>query len=392
MSIVFRGFDLQGLDLRNRIVMAPMTRSRVGPGDTSTAMNAAYYAQRASCGLIISEAIVVSPRARGYLFTPGLYTADQVAGWRLVTAAVHREGGLILAQLWHVGRVSHRSVQPNGDAPLGPTNEHEPDLHTFAITDSGAPGPVTVSPPRALRRGEIGPLVDEFVGAAKSALRCGFDGVEILAANGYLFDQFLNSRVNTRTDAYGGQSPRNRARLLLETVDAILNGVKGVRLGVRLSPFGTFNDMPDDDKAEETFFHIATALGSRDIAYVHFNDEPISIGHLNQPGVDNVGVADGDGDATPSRRVPARFLREFRARFGGPVMVCGALTADLAEAMLNEDLADLAVFGIPFVANPDLPERMRQGWELTPPRTDLFYGGGAEGYIDYPRYEEVKER
>ncbi len=390
MSIVFQSFDLQGLHLRNRIIMAPMTRSRVGPGDTPTAMNAEYYAQRASSGLIISEAIVVSQRARGYLFTPGLYTEDQVVGWRLVTEAVHRKGGQIFAQLWHVGRVSHLSVQPNGAAPLGPTNEHEPDLHTFAITESGKPGPVTVSPPRALRTGEIRPLVDEFVRAAKWALRSGFDGLEILAANGYLFDQFLNSRVNTRTDEYGGQSPQNRARLLLETVDAICNEVKGVRLGVRLSPFGTFNNMPDDDKAEETFFHIAKELGSRDIAYVHLNDEPISIGHLNQPGVDNVGVA--GGDTTPSRRVPARFLREFRARFGGSVMLCGALTAEIAEAMLNEGLADLAVFGIPFIANPDLPERMRQGWELTPPRTDLFYGGGAEGYADYAQYEEVKER
>ena len=370
--------------------MAPMTRSRVGPGDTPTAMNAEYYAQRASSGLIISEAIVVSQRARGYLFTPGLYTEDQVVGWRLVTEAVHRKGGQIFAQLWHVGRVSHLSVQPNGDAPLGPTNEHEPDLHTFAITESGKPGPVTASPPRALRTGEIRPLVDEFVRAAKWALRSGFDGLEILAANGYLFDQFLNSRVNTRTDEYGGQSPQNRARLLLETVDAICNEVKGVRLGVRLSPFGNFNNMPDDDKAEETFFHIAKELGSRDIAYVHLNDEPISIGHLNQPGVDNVGVA--GGDTTPSRRVPARFLREFRARFGGSVMLCGALTAEIAEAMLNEGLADLAVFGIPFIANPDLPERMRRGWELTPPRTDLFYGGGAEGYTDYAHYEEVKER
>ncbi len=390
MSIVFQSFDLQGLHLRNRIIMAPMTRSRVGPGDTPTAMNAEYYAQRASSGLIISEAIVVSQRARGYLFTPGLYTEDQVVGWRLVTEAVRRKGGQIFAQLWHVGRVSHLSVQPNGDAPLGPTNEHEPDLHTFAITESGKPGPVTVSPPRALRTGEIRPLVDEFVRAAKGALRSGFDGLEILAANGYLFDQFLNSRVNTRTDEYGGQSPQNRARLLLETVDAICNEVKGVRLGVRLSPFGNFNNMPDDDKAEETFFHIAKELRSRDIAYVHINDEPISIGHLNQPGVDNVGLA--DGDTTPPRRVPARFLREFKARFGGSVMLCGALTAEIAEAMLNEGLADLAVFGIPFIANPDLPERMRQGWELTPPRTDFFYGGGAEGYTDYAKYEEVKER
>jgi len=302
--------------------MAPMTRSRVGPGDMPTAMNAEYYAQRASCGLIISEAIVVSPRGRGYLFTPGLYTEDQVAGWRLVTKAVHRAGGRIFAQLWHVGRVSHRSLQPNEDAPLGPTNEYVPDVHTFALTDSGDPGEVAVSPPRALRTEEIGPIVDEFVQAAKWALRGGFDGLEILAANGYLFDQFLNSRINTRTDVYGGQSPQNRARLLLETVDAICRQVKTVRLGVRLSPFGTFNSMPDDDKAEETFFHIAEALDSRNVAYVHFNDEPVSIGHLNQSVVDNVG--DANGPDASLRRVPARFLREFRARFGGPVILCGA--------------------------------------------------------------------
>jgi 2,4-dienoyl-CoA reductase-like NADH-dependent reductase (Old Yellow Enzyme family) len=387
MNLLFQSFDLQGLHLRNRIVMAPMTRSRVGPGDSPTAMNAQYYAQRTSCGLIISEAVVVAPRGRGYLFTPGLYTEDQVAGWRLVTEAVHLTGGLIFAQLWHVGRVSHISLQPDGDAPLGPTNEAAPDLHTFALTESGESGEVAVSSPRALRAEEIGPIVHEFVRAAKSALRAGFDGLEILAANGYLFDQFLNSRINTRTDEYGGQSPETRARLLLETVDAICGGVKGVRLGVRLSPFGTFNSMPNDDKAEETFFFIAKELDSRDIAYVHFNDEPISIGHLNQAIVDN--RQDTEEVSAVSRRIPERFLREFKERFGGPVILCGALTPETAEVMLNEGLADLAAFGVPFIANPDLPERMRRGWELTPPKTDLFYGGGAEGYIDYPRYEEA---
>jgi 2,4-dienoyl-CoA reductase-like NADH-dependent reductase (Old Yellow Enzyme family) len=163
--------------------------------------------------------------------------------------------------------------------------------------------------------------------------------------------------------------------------------VKGVRLGVRLSPFGTFNSMPNDDKAEETFFFIAKELDSRDIAYVHFNDEPISIGHLNQAIVDN--RQDTEEVSAVSRRIPERFLREFKERFGGPVILCGALTPETAEVMLNEGLADLAAFGVPFIANPDLPERMRRGWELTPPKTDLFYGGGAEGYIDYPRYEEA---
>ena len=181
--------------------------------------------------------------------------------------------------MWAASHTYHCSPTAT---PLGPTNDAAQELHAFAWTDSGEPGEVAVSPPRALRAEEIGLIVQEFVRAAKNALRAGFDGLELLAANGYLIDQFLNSRINTRTDEYGGHSPQNRARLLLETVDAICREVKGVRLGVRLSPFGTFNNMPDDDKTEETLFFIAKELGSRDIAYVHFNDEPISIGHLNQ--------------------------------------------------------------------------------------------------------------
>ncbi len=189
-----------------------MTRSRVGSNGSPTQMTAQYYAQRTSCGLIVSEAVVVSPRGLGYLSTPGLYTEEQVAGWRFVTEAVHLAQGLIFAQLWHVGRVSHISLQPDAAAPLGPTNEAAPDLHTFAFTESGEPGEVAVSPPRALRPEEMGPIVQEFVRAAESALRAGFDGLELLAANGYLFDQFLNSRINTRTDEYGGQSLRTAAQ------------------------------------------------------------------------------------------------------------------------------------------------------------------------------------
>ena len=385
MSPMFQSFNLQGLRLRDRIVMAPLTRSRAGLKGVPTPMNAQYYAQRASCGLIVSEAAVVSPRGMGYLSTPGLYTEEQIAGWRLVTGAVHRAQGLMFAQLWHVGRVSHISLQPSGDAPLGPTNAAAQKLHTFAWTESGEPGEVSVSPPRALLVEEMEPIVQEFVQAAKNALRAGFDGLELLAANGYLFDQFLNSNINTRTDEYGGQSPQTRARLLLETVDAICREVKGVRLGVRLSPFGTFNNMPDDDKTEETLFFIAKELGSRGIAYVHFNDEPISIGHLNQALVDN--RQETEEGSTVSRRIPKRFLRTFKERFDGPIILCGALTAETAKAMLNDGLADLVAFGIPFIANPDLPKRLLHGWDLTPPKTSLFYGGGEEGYIDYACYE-----
>jgi N-ethylmaleimide reductase len=254
---MFDEFDLDGLRLPSRIVMAPMTRSRVGPGDAPTQLNAEYYAQRASSGLIISEAIVVEPRGRGYLYTPGIYSRAQIEGWKRVTDAVHAAGGRIFAQLWHVGRVSHSSLLPGGAAPLGPTNELVTELFTFACREGGEPGPVRVSRPTAMSLLQIEATIEQFATAAHNARKAGFDGVEILAANGYLFDQFQNSKVNTRDDRFGSRSAVSRACLLLETLDAIRRRAGKIRIGVRLSPFGRFNCMPDDDHADETYLHIA---------------------------------------------------------------------------------------------------------------------------------------
>lgn len=380
---LFSSFDLQGLNLPNKIVMAPMTRSRVGSDGALTALNAEYYAQRAQGGLIVSEAIVVDPVGRGYLFTPGLYAPEQVEGAALVAGAVHQAGGRIFAQLWHVGRVAHASTIPAECEPLGPTAEPMKDIYVFGKDEQGRPGKVHCSKPRAMTDEEVDAVVEQFAGAARNAVEAGFDGVEILAANGYLFDQFQNSVVNTRTGRYGGQSASSRIELLVQTIKAIKARAGSIRIGVRLSPFGTFNGMPVDPKTAETYLELAAALQSLDVCYVHFNDEPVSIGHLNEDKVENTGDA---VVAQSVRLIPADFLRAFRERFIGPVIICGGLTLELASSMLSSAQADLFAFGIPFIANPDLPARLENQWPLAEPDLDTFYGGGAKGYVDYPAF------
>ena len=378
---MFERYDLGGLILPNRIVMAPMTRSRVGPGDVPTDLNAEYYRQRASAGLIVSEGLVVSPGGKGYLFTPGLHSGAQIDGWRRVVGAVHGAGGRIFAQLWHVGRVAHELTLPVGQAPLSSTDLWVADLQTFGITDDGKPGIVAVSRPRAMVQQDIDDLTAQFAQAARNAEQAGFDGIEILAGNGYIFEQFLNAACNTRTDRYGGQSPDNRIRLLLETIDTIKDAI-GDRLpvGVRLSPYGFFNAMPRDDAVDETYLHLAEQLRTRGIAYVHFNDEPVSIGHLNADD------ADPAAETQVRRLIPAPFLAQFKKIFGGPVILCGGLDAALAAQFLAAGSVDLVAFATSFLANPDLPARLRNGWPLNPPDTDKFYGGDARGYTDYPVY------
>jgi N-ethylmaleimide reductase len=376
---MFEPYKLGRLTLPNRIVMAPMTRSRVGPGDAPTALNAEYYRQRASAGLIVTEGLVVSPGGKGYLFTPGLHSDAQVEAWRSVVEAVHGAGGRIFAQLWHVGRVAHASTLPPGQAPLAPTDFWAPDLQTFGIGEDGKPGTVPVSRPRAMVQRDLDDVVAQFAQAALNAERAGFGGIEILAGNGYIFEQFLNAACNTRTDRYGGQSPENRSRLLLETIDA-MRGAIGDRLpiGVRVSPYGFFNSMPTDDAVEETYLWLAGQLRSRGIAYVHFNDEPVSIGHLN---ADNA-----DAPAEIRRLIPASFLARFKKLFAGPVILCGGLDALSAAQFLATGHVDLVAFATSFLANPDLPARLRNGWKLNAPDTDRFYGGDARGYTDYPVY------
>jgi 2,4-dienoyl-CoA reductase-like NADH-dependent reductase (Old Yellow Enzyme family) len=347
---------MAGLSLANRVVMAPMTRARAN-GTLPTADTALYYAQRSSAGLIITESMHVSNQARGYLCTPGIHTAEQVQAWRNVTDAVHSRGGRIFAQLWHVGRVSHTSLQENGAAPVGPTAEPAADTRVQAYDLHGKPGQVPASIPVALNPRGIAQIVADFKAAAAQVLTAGFDGIELHAGNGYLFEQFINGALNRRTDRHGGSSIANRLRLLLETVDAMAEVVGHERIGVRITPFARLNDMQPFDSEEETWLGLAEALSGRGIAYLHAS-------HL------------GSGS----------FQREVRNAFTGTLMMSGGFTPETARQSLERGEADLAVFGRPFIANPDLVERMKNGWPLAEAGQEAFYGGGSEGYIDYPTY------
>jgi N-ethylmaleimide reductase len=350
---LFAPFALGRLVLPNRVVMAPMTRNRAGPGNVPTALNAEYYAQRASAGLVVTEATQVSPQGVGYPGTPGIHTDAQVAGWRQVTDAVHRAGGRIFLQLWHVGRISHPSLQPDGVLPVAPSAiaaEGE------AFTPSGLQ-PFVV--PRALEAAEIPAVVAQFEQGAQRALAAGFDGVEIHGANGYLIDQFLRDGTNRRTDRYGG-SVANRARFLLEVTEAVAGVWGGDRVGARLSPWSDFNNMRDSDPPA-TFGHAARELARWRLAYLHV--------------VEPVG-------SVPAGAAP--LAPDLKATFGGPLMVNGGYTRPLAEAALARGEADLVSFAALFLANPDLPARLERNASLNAPDPATFYGGDHRGYTDYP--------
>jgi 2,4-dienoyl-CoA reductase-like NADH-dependent reductase (Old Yellow Enzyme family) len=363
---LFDPFELGGTLLRNRVVMAPMTRAR-SPELIASEMTATYYAQRSNAGLIVTEGIPVSDEAVGYIAVPGISSPEQLAGWRLTTDAVHAEGGHIFAQLWHVGRLSHRSLQPGAAAPVSASATPARDTNVFGFLDDGTVGFVPAATPRALATDEVPRVVADFRTAAVNAMDAGFDGIEIHGATGYLFEQFLNPNVNDRTDRYGG-SITDRARLLIETVDAIADAIGPARTGVRLSPFSELFDLPAYPDAEETYLRLAETLGARALAYLHLHD----VGW-------NTGVP----------LLSDRFLAELRSRFSGPVILAGGLTADGAADHLRRGLADLAAFGRPYIANPDLVDRIRHGWPLAEAHHDSFYGGGAQGYTDYPPHRFV---
>lgn len=367
VTSLFEPFPLGPHSLKNRLVMAPLTRCRSRqPGNVPGALNACYYAQRAGAGLIIAEATQVSQQGQGYAFTPGIHTSEQVSGWRSVTDAVHAAGGLIFLQLWHVGRISHPSLQPEGQLPVAPSALAPSGMAVIA----GAGGELALAPfvtPRALVTEELPGLVEQYRQGARNALAAGFDGVEIHSANGYLLDQFLNSSTNLRTDAYGG-SPENRARLLSEVVEAACAVWGSRRVGVRLSPLGTFNDMGDADP--ETLFRVvAEGLNGFDLAYLHLVDSS---------------QVDGKTLLDPPNLRAAALMRLIREHYRGTLILCGGYTLSRAEAALKEGRADLIAFGRPFIANPDLPERFRQNAPLNEPDPATFYGGGARGYVDYP--------
>lgn len=367
MPMLFERFDLHGLPLRNRIVMAPMTRSRT-PSTVPDALTAKYYGQRASAGLIISEGAQVSEQARGYLFTPGLHTAAQVQGWRGVTDAVHARGGAIFAQLWHVGRVAHCSVQPYERAPVAPVAVAARGVNAFGYREDGTPGQMPVSTPRALEADEIPGIVADFAAAARNAMEAGFDGVEIHGANGYLLEQFINGGLNVRDDRYGGAAIGNRLRLTLETVDAVSAEIGAHRTGLRLSPFNRTFDMPAFEGEADTWMELARQLRPRGLAYVHLSNR--------------AGVLDNAG---------AGFLREFRKACGGIFIIAGNYDKATAEADLRDGFGDLVAFGRPFISNPDLVERLAHGRPLAEADPATFYGGGAAGYADYPTWEESLE-
>jgi N-ethylmaleimide reductase len=352
---LFSPFRLGPLELPNRVVMAPMTRNRAGPGNVPTALNATYYAQRAGAGLIVSEATQVSPQGVGYPGTPGIHSAEQVAGWKLVTDAVHGAGGRIFLQLWHVGRISHPSLQPGGAIPVAPSAIAPAGQ---AWTTNGMEAYVT---PRALETDEIPGIVDDFRHGARNAREAGFDGVELHGANGYLIDQFLRDSTNKRTDRYGG-SASNRARFLIEVTQALIGEWGGERVGVRLSPTNPYNDIADSHPAA-TFSVAANELERLGIAYLHV-------------------VEPGPGDPVAAGEMPD--IRFFRKIWRGPLIANKGYDLERANAVLRDGAADLVSFAALYLANPDLEERFRRGGPFNPPDRKTFYGGAAKGYTDYP--------
>lgn len=354
-GILFSPFRLGDLDLRNRIVMAPLTRNRATRGtDAPNELNAEYYRQRASAGLIISEATQISQQGQGYIWTPGIYSEAQVDGWKKVTCAVHDAGGKIFIQLWHVGRISHVSLQPGGAAPVAPSAIRAKGK-TFVET-----GFVEVSEPCALTIEEIGGIVRDYVRAAENAQKAGFDGIEIHAANGYLIDQFLKDATNKRTDAYGG-SVENRARFALEVTDAILRVWDHRRVGIRLAPVTPANDISDSDPAK-IFFYLVDKLSARGLAFIDVIE----------------GATGGPRDFAPFDYVA------LRKAFAGAYIANNGYTRELAIEALAEKRADFVAFGKLFISNPDLVERFRLNAPLNPYDQATFYGGGAKGYTDYP--------
>ena len=359
-NVLFEPFTLGDLTLPNRVLMSPLTRSRSKqPGDIPWELNATYYAQRAGAGLILAEATQVSPQGKGYAFTPGIHSAAQIDGWRLVTDAVHAAGGRIYLQLWHVGRISRPELQPDGQQPVAPSAIKPEGAMTFIDENSGL---VEVLQPRALATEEIPTVVEQFRQGAENARLAGFDGVEIHGANGYLLDQFLRSKSNRRDDEYGG-SIENRLRFPLMVVDAVVDVWGGDRTGIRVSPTGTFNDMHDDDPVA-TYGALAAELGNRKVAFIEVVEDSFQ------------------GNAADGR--PEPVIQAIRENFRGTYIANGNYTADEARQRISAGQCDLVSFGRPFISNPDLPERFRRGENLNDYDENTFYGGDEHGYTDYP--------
>lgn len=373
-SSLFTPIKLGNHILKNRIVLPPLTRQRSGqPEDVATDLMAEYYQQRASAGFIVSEGTQIEPRGKGYSWTPGIYSKKQIEGWKKVTDAVHEKDGIIFAQLWHVGRVSHKALQPNGEAPVAPSAIKVQKVKAFIETAPGIGELVEPSVPRELTVSEIKELVELYAQAARNALEAGFDGVEIHCANGYLVNQFISIHSNTRQDQYGG-SLQNRLRFLREIVEAVAKVTGPERLGVRFTPLFTSTDQDRiyiglvEDNPHETYLEAVKVLEEAGIAYVS--------------------IAEADWENAPE--LPKSFRVALRKTFSGEIIYAGGYTPEKGEKLIKEDLADLIAFGRPFIANPDLPERIANGWPLNELDAKTLYGGNELGYTDYPYYQENK--
>ncbi|WP_342116934.1 alkene reductase [Pseudoduganella sp. OTU4001] len=358
---LFQTLRLGALELPNRIVMPPMTRSRsTQPGDVPNTLMAEYYAQRASAGLIISEGTYISPMAKGYAGTPGIHSPEQIDGWRKVTDAVHAAGGRIFAQLWHVGRLSHTSLL-GGAAPVSSSAIQAEGVRVFIEGEGGLPGSAQASAPRALETHEIKEIVEQYAQAARNAMAAGFDGVELHGANGYLINQFLDSFANNRSDEYSS-TLENRLRFLDEVARALVAATgDAARVGIRLAPLTTLNGCVDANP-EETYTAAAARLAEIGVGYIH--------------------IAEADWDDAPL--MPVAFKQALRAAYPGVMIYAGKYTGERARAAIREGWADLIAIGRPFVANPDLPQRLRIGAPLNEHDRETLFGGGARGLTDYP--------
>jgi len=363
MNPLLTAYSIGDLELPNRIVMAPMTRSRAGEGNVPTKLMATYYRQRASAGLIISEGTQISPQGVGYPWTPGIYSGAQVEGWKKVTDAVHEAGGRIFAQIWHVGRISH-PIYHDGAKPVAPSAV-KPEGQIFT-----AEGMKEIGTPRALETDEIPGIVDDYRQAAANAIKAGFDGVELHGANGYLIEQFIKDGTNRRTDIYGG-SIENRARFVLEVIDAVAGEIGARRTGIRLSPNNTGYGIHDTNP-KQTYTYIVNQLNGKGLAYIH--------------------VVEPMNDVSDKQNYLQEVAAYFRDIYDGTIITNANYDRETGMEAIEEGIADLIAYGRLFLANPDLPERFAADAELNKPDKSTFYGGTEKGYTDYPFMDENAEK
>lgn len=360
---LFQPIKLGNITLKNRIVMPPMTRSRATqPGNIANEIMAEYYAQRASAGLIIGEGTQISPLGQGYAWTPGIYSPAQIAGWKKVTTAVHAKGGVMFAQLWHVGRVTHPD-NTGGVQPISSSALKAENVKVFVDNGKQEPGFVDVVMPREMTQEDIKAVIEEYRQAALNAMAAGFDGIELHAANGYLINQFIDSQANNRTDQYGG-SIENRLRFLGEVVAALVSAIGADKVGVRLAPLTSLNGTVDATPTE-TYTAAAALLDTYNIVYLH--------------------IAEVDWDDAPD--TPLSFKKALRNAYRGTLIFAGRYNAEKAQQALNDGLADMIAFGRPYVANPDLANRIKHGYPLADHVPETLFGGAATGLIDYPEYQ-----